>query len=465
MQPVIMIVEDEPSQLRSLEIFVTERLKMQAFPVSTGREAVDAIMSGALPRIDMLLLDWNMPGFGGADVLASIRPQFPNLPVVVITASDDLKTAVDAMKAGANDFVVKPFSPGRLQVSISNLMKLRHVGDELSRLKRAHGGYTAWDDLAGNSDNFRKAIELGKKASGSSISVLLLGESGVGKEMFARAIHGSSERAGKPFVAVNCGAIPENLVESTLFGHEKGAFTGAHNSALGKFREAEGGTLFLDEIGELRLDLQVKLLRALQQMEVQPVGGKAPVKIDVRIISATNQKLDRLVEAGKFREDLFYRLNVFPIFIPPLRDRKSDIDPLATRFAKAIAATEHKDIIGLKPEAIELLQSVNWPGNVRQLENAVFRAVVMSSSSFLNASDFSFIVGSDRNNGSESPGAASTPSVVMVDQNGEIRDYSEIEKDIFTKAVEICGNSYSQAAKKLGVGRSTLYRKLGVTSQ
>src|SRR6202044_1068434 len=280
--------------------------------------------------------------------------------------------AVDAMRAGASDFLVKPASPERITVSIRNALKLGTLTGEVTRLKKKVENRLVFDDLIGKSPEMRQVIRLGQRAAQSNIPILIEGESGVGKELVARAIQGSSERAGKPFVTVNCGAIPENLIESILFGHEKGSFTGASDKHLGKFQEADGGTLFLDEIGELRLDMQVKLLRALQEGEVDPVGSKRPVKVDVRIISATNRDLGQMVKENTFREDLYYRLNVFPVTVPSLRNRPSDIQPLARFFIERFAAEENKPIAGMTAEASSLIERFDWPGNVRQLENTIF---------------------------------------------------------------------------------------------
>src|SRR5690606_12997365 len=281
------------------------------------------------------------------------------------------------------DFFVKPASPERIVVGIRNALQMGDLSAEVDRLKKHVSARTTFDDLVGTSGPMRLVRRLGERAAQSSIPVLILGESGVGKEVIARAVHGASERAGKPFVAVNCGALPANLVESILFGHEKGAFTGAHDKHLGKFAEANGGTLFLDEIGELPLDMQVKLLRALQEGEIDPVGAKRAVKVDVRIVSATNRDLAEQVREGRFREDLFYRLNVFPIEAPALRERREDIPALVDHFIARFNVEEGKRVAGCTGETLALLCDFDWPGNVRQLENAVYRAIVLADAPFL----------------------------------------------------------------------------------
>jgi DNA-binding NtrC family response regulator len=310
--------------------------------------------------------------------------------------------------------------------------------------------------------------------------VLLEGESGVGKEIVARAIQGASDRKGKPFVTVNCGALPANLVESILFGHEKGAFTGATEKHTGKFLEANGGTLFLDEIGELPLDIQVKLLRALQEGEIDPVGAKRPIRVDIRLISATNQNLIDLVKRGLFREDLFYRLNVFPINIPPLRGRREDVPDLARRFAARFAAEEGRNIRGLTPEALSLLTSYDWPGNVRQLENAVFRAVVLADGDELTVAEFPQIAAhvegyEVRVPPAPAPGAAGAaprdreivrveirdPNVMpLLAANGEMRTLEDLEAATIRFALTHYRGQMSEIARRLGIGRSTLYRKM-----
>jgi len=387
------------------------------------------------------------------------------------------------MRAGANDFLVKPASPERIAISIRNQLKIGTLTGEVKQLKKKTENRLTFDDLIATSPEMRQVFRLGTRAAQSNIPILIEGESGAGKELIARAIQGSSERAGRPFITVNCGAIPENLIESILFGHEKGSFTGASDKHLGKFQEADGGTLFLDEIGELRLDMQVKLLRALQEGEVDPVGSKRPVKVDVRIISATNRDLAALARDGQFREDLFYRLNVFPIFVPSLRDRREDIPALARHFIARFAAEEHKAVAGLTPEAAELLEKFNWPGNVRQLENTIFRAVVLCDGTLLDVADFPQIAAalgvearmprpastaamSSAHAPAPAGYAASTPAHVSpfalngTDATGHMRKLEDIESEVIRMAISRYDGHMSEVARRLGIGRSTLYRKL-----
>ena len=278
------------------------------------------------------------------DALARLQETRPELPVMVLTASGSIDTVVQAMRAGAIDFFVKPVSPERVVVSIRNALQMSDLRGEVKRLKKTANGELSFDDMIASAPTMRQVVRLGQRAASSNIPILILGESGVGKEVIARCIQGASERAGRPFVTVNCGAIPENLVESILFGHEKGAFTGAVSKSLGKFVEADGGTLFLDEVGELPLDMQVKLLRVLQESEVDAVGSRRPTKVDVRIISATNKDLSQLVAEGRFREDLYYRLNVFPVDMPNLRERKEDIPALTAHFIRRFNASEGTNV-------------------------------------------------------------------------------------------------------------------------
>ncbi|MGZ3306877.1 MAG: sigma-54-dependent transcriptional regulator, partial [Asticcacaulis sp.] len=310
MAKTILICDDDPTQRRLIQA-VLEREGFAVMHAENGGQAIDRLSTTT--GIDAVILDLVMPGQSGIDTLKEIRAAGIRTPVVVLTASGGIDTVVKAMQAGAQDFFIKPASPERILVSVRNALQMGDLSAEVARLKKHAANRTSFDDLIGTSGAMSLVRRLGERAARSSIPVLILGESGVGKELIARAIQGSSDRAGKPFVAVNCGALPENLVESILFGHEKGSFTGASDKHLGKFQEASGGTLFLDEVGELPLDMQVKLLRALQEGEIDPVGSKRPVKVDVRIISATNRNLADQVKAGQFREDLFYRLNVFPI--------------------------------------------------------------------------------------------------------------------------------------------------------
>jgi DNA-binding NtrC family response regulator len=383
----ILIADDDPVQRRLLDNML-QKCGYETIVVDNGDAAVAALMTPDAPAIDAVVLDLVMPGLDGMGVLIKIREAGLNIPVIVQTAHGGIDNVVSAMRAGAQDFVVKPAGIERLQVSLRNALNASALKGELQRIRHSREGRLTFADIITRSENMSGVLHIAQKAAASTIPVLIEGESGVGKELFARAIHGSSERKSKPFVAVNCGAIPDNLVESILFGHEKGAFTGATDRHTGKFVEASGGTLFLDEISELPLAAQVKLLRALQEGAVEAVGGRKPVKVDVRIISATNRKLLDRVKTGHFREDLFYRLHVLPLTIPPLRMRREDIPHLLRHFLARFCAEENRPITGISGEAMAHLTQLEWPGNIRQLENAVYRAVVMSDHDHLGLEDF-----------------------------------------------------------------------------
>src|ERR1700732_3115318 len=388
----ILIVDDDAVARRLVENMV-QKCGYETVVVESGDAAIAALTAPDAQPIDAVVLDLVMPGLDGMGVLAKIRDASLSVPVIVQTAHGGIDNVVSAMRAGAQDFVVKPVGIERLQVSLRNALNAFALKGELQRIRHSREGRLTFADIITRSETMAGVLRTAQKAASSTIPVLIEGESGVGKELFARAIHGSSERKAKPFVAVNCGAIPDNLVESILFGHEKGAFTGATERHTGKFVEASGGTLFLDEVSELPLAAQVKLLRALQEGAVEAVGGRKPVKVDVRIISATNRKLLDRVKSGHFREDLFYRLHVLPVTVPPLRMRREDIPHLVRHFLARFCAEENRHISGVSGEAMAHLSQLDWPGNIRQLENAVYRAVVMSESDQLVASAFPHATG------------------------------------------------------------------------
>ncbi len=476
MAKTVLVVDDDPTQ-RRLAQAVLEREGYAVVHAESGGEAIDRLTGGG--GADVVLLDMVMPGMSGMEALAEIRTAGVTTPVIVLTASGGVDAVVKAMQAGAQDFFVKPVSAERLLVGVSNALQITRLTAEVGRLRKHVSGRTSFDDLVGTSPPMRMVKSLGARAAKSSIPVQITGESGVGKEVIARALHGASDRGGKPFVAVNCGALPANLIESILFGHEKGAFTGAHDKHLGKFQEANGGTLFLDEIGELPLDMQVKLLRALQEGEVDPVGSKRAVKVDVRIVSATNRDPAQQVRAGAFREDLFYRLNVFPIEAPSLRERREDIPALIDHFIARFNVEEGKRVAGCSGETLALLTAFDWPGNVRQLENTVYRAIVLADAPFLQPHDFPAISGLssppvgevDRRDSDETEGAPAPTSSIdlpplpntpirILDERGHLRTLEEIERDLILHAIEVYAGHMSEIARRLGIGRSTLYRKV-----
>jgi DNA-binding NtrC family response regulator len=482
----VLIVDDDPVQRRLLENMVS-RFGYDAL-VAEGGDAAIALLTGPDgASIDVVVLDLVMPDLDGLGVLARLREAGIGVPVIVQTAHGGIDNVVSAMRAGANDFVVKPVSPERLQVSLGNALAASALKGELARIKHSRAGTLTFRDIVTRSPRMQAVLRTSAKAATSAIPVLIAGQSGVGKELIARAIHGSGERRAKPFVAVNCGAIPDNLVESLLFGHEKGAFTGATDRHTGKFVEASGGTLFLDEVGELPLTAQVKLLRAIQEGEVEPVGARKPVRVDARIISATNRDLMADVTAGRFREDLFYRLHVFPITVPALAERPEDIAELVRHFLARFAAEEGKRIRSISGDALVLLAAYRWPGNVRQLENAVFRAVVLAETDEVGIAEFPQIAtqlarGPDRDEspkitpsapcfdaamtigedhpGSIAPYGVPAATLQLIDPTGEVRPLEEVETEVIRFAIAHYRGQMSEVARRLRIGRSTLYRKL-----
>jgi DNA-binding NtrC family response regulator len=496
----VLIVDDDPVQRRLLENMVG-RFGYEALIADGGDAAVDLLTAAGSAPVHAVVLDLVMPDLDGLGVLARLREAGIALPVIVQTAHGGIDNVVSVMRAGATDFVVKPVSPERLQVSLRNALAASALQGELARIKHSRAGTLTFRDIVTRSARMQAVLHTAGKAATSAIPVLISGPSGAGKELVARAIHGSGERRAKPFVAVNCGAIPDNLVESILFGHEKGAFTGATDRHTGKFVEASGGTLFLDEVGELPAAAQVKLLRAIQEGEVEPVGARKPIKVDARIISATNRDLAADVSAGRFREDLFYRLHVFPITVPALAERPEDIPELVRHFLARFAAEEGKPVRAISGEALALLAAYRWPGNVRQLENAVFRAVVLAETDQVGVGEFPQIaaqlarepadVGSDLPPPA-APGPAIAPSTAslggamtireqptpgsggsiapyggtpagtlqLTDPAGEVRPLEDVETEVIRFAVTHYRGQMSEVARRLRIGRSTLYRKL-----
>ncbi|HUF45482.1 MAG TPA: sigma-54 dependent transcriptional regulator [Aestuariivirgaceae bacterium] len=493
MAPRILIVDDDPAQRRILEE-MSKRFGFEPVAVDSGEAGLAQLAGSRGQAIGLIVLDLVMPGMDGLEFLERLSAVRAERPVIVQTAQGSIETAIKAMRAGADDFVVKPVNPERLKASMQNLLKVNALTEEVKRLNQKLGRALTFDDLIVSSPAMAHVIRVGRRAAQSTIPVLIEGESGVGKEMIARAIQGEGERRGKPFVAVNCGALPENLVESILFGHEKGSFTGATSRHIGKFQEANGGTLFLDEVAELPLDMQVKLLRAVQEGEVDPVGARRPVRVNIRLISASNRNMIEMVKAGQFREDLYYRLNVFPIMVPPLRQRREDVGGLVEHFIIRFAAEEGRKIRAIDGEALAMLEAYAWPGNVRQLENAVFRAVVLCESDRLSVDDFPQIAALVEGYEVRIPpaplptpkpalpcgqaaiiGAEGVPSgpialgavsdgialgIPAVTEGGHIRRLEEVEADMIRLALHRYRGQMSEVARKLGIGRSTLYRKM-----
>jgi DNA-binding NtrC family response regulator len=462
-QRSILVVDDDPVQRRLLEA-IAAKAGYGVMTASGGAEAL-ALLDR---RPDAIVLDLVMPGMSGTDVLDALARRVDAPPVIVQTAKGSIDTAVSAMRAGAFDFVVKPVSPERLMTALANAVRLNESEIRAREARPPAKAGTAIRELVGASPAMAAVARLAEKAAGADIPVLIEGESGVGKELVARAIRDGSARRDQPFVTVNCGAIPENLVESILFGHEKGSFTGATDRHVGKFVEADGGTLFLDEIGDLPPAAQVKLLRAVQEGEVEPVGARTSVKVDIRLISATHRDLSSLVAEGTFREDLFYRLAVFPVQVPPLRARRNDIAPLARHFLTRIAREQGGRVRDIDAEALDLLCRYDWPGNVRQLENAMFRAVVLSDGEVLGASEFPQIraqlgeveAWTEEFSAPLPAPAASAHAFDPLDARGHVRELAEMEDHMIRFAIDHYEGRMSEVARRLGIGRSTLYRKL-----
>ena len=496
----ILVVEDDPIQRRLLKNAI-ERHGHVAHLAENGRLGLEVLKRNS-DQINVIVLDLMMPEMNGIEFLGALNDMGIDLPVIVQTGQGGIDTVVQAMRAGAFDFVVKPVSPERIAASISNALKLDQREAKARAGRRSRSSAITFDDIVSASPAMMRVLDLAHRASQSNIPVVLEGESGVGKELVARAIQAASDRAGKPFITVNCGAIPHNLVESILFGHEKGAFTGAAERHIGKFKEADGATLFLDEIGDLPLEVQVKLLRAVQQGEIETVGARVAQKVNVRLISATNKDLIEEVKAGRFREDLYYRLNVFPITMPALRRRKEDIPHLARAFADRFALEQKLDYpLSISNSALALLTAYDWPGNIRQLENAVFRAVVLSQGPELQDTDFpqiaaqlpgyftaehpTLVVDNSQAHAAEAAagergerglredatatlplpaidGSATGSDNVIVSTNvsGDVRKLADVEEELIRFALKFYRGQMSQVARKLGIGRSTLYRKL-----
>ena len=477
----VLIVDDDPVQLR-LTAEVARRAGFTPITAAGGDEALSLLRAD--PGYGAVILDLVMPDRDGMAVMEAMQKDAIAVPVIIQTAHSSLDTVVSAMRNGAADFFVKPVAPERLIVSLRNVMKLGELETIVRTERHRRTGTLGLGDIVTRAPAMDRVLSLVQKAAKSPIPVLIEGETGTGKELVARVIQGLGDRVTKPFVTVNCGAIPANLVESTLFGHKKGAFTGAVADHKGKFSEANGGTLFLDEIGELPLDAQAKLLRALQEGEIAPVGADRIARINVRVISATNRRLLNLAQAGAFREDLYYRLNVFPIYLPPLRDRLEDLDELASHFIARFAAEAQKRIAGISAAAMDLLRGYDWPGNVRQLENVLYRAIVLSDGGYLETADFPQIVAQARGR-EESLRLTSAlplpsapvhidavrpmPQIVetreavpdrFLDARGDVRPLETLERELIEFALKLYGGRMSKVARARGIGRSTLYRKL-----
>jgi len=432
----ILIVDDEPVVRDSLGKWLRE----EGYEVGTAENATEALKRLVDQRWDLALVDIKMPGTDGIELQRRFREIDPDLVVIIITGYASVETAVQALKQGAYDYVTKPFDPDDIAHLVRNAITHRRTQRENIRLREAVVAAALPTELVGKSAAMRRVLEAIETVAPTDVTVLITGESGTGKELVARAIHASSPRRYNPLVALHCGALTETLLESELFGHEKGAFTGAQYRKKGKFELAEGGTVFLDEIGDISLKTQTDLLRVLQEHEITRVGGTQPIKVDFRCIAATNRDLEALVEEGSFRPDLYYRLNVFRIELPPLRERREDIPLLVDHFVRKFSLAMNKRIQRVAPQAMALLQQCHWPGNVRELENAVERAMVLATEPELRAEDFTLKL----------PG---TP-------NGAARTLEEAERAHILRVLEECGGNQTRAAKVLDIDRVTLHHKL-----
>ncbi len=442
MKSHILVVEDEEKLRRVIEL----RLTQAGFDVDKAASAEEGLKLAE--RADLVVTDLKLPGMNGLELLAAIRRQNMNAPVIVMTAFGTIEVAVEAMKAGAIDFLLKPFSLEHLMAIVQKALEVRALRDENRKLREELGKRYEFDNIIGRSPAMQEIFATIERVAPSRATVLLAGESGVGKDLIARAIHFHSPRRDRPFVKINCTALPENLMESELFGYEKGAFTGANTTKPGKFEQADTGTAFLDEIGDVPASIQVKLLRILQEREFERLGSNKTRHIDVRVIAATNQDLRAALEQGTFREDLYYRLNVVPINIVPLRERKQDIPYLAEHFLHKYAAESANRVQTITAAAMNKLTSYHWPGNVRELENVIERSLVMCTGESLDAADIKL----DNAPRPRSPGAEMTlPPGMTLDQ---------YEQELIREALRRADGNKSQAARSLGLTRNALRYRL-----
>jgi two-component system response regulator HydG len=443
----ILVVDDDTAHRTMLRTLVSG-WGYAIDEAEDGGAAIDRVRQQAY---DLVLMDVRMLKVSGLEALAAIKKLNPAIPVVIMTAYSSVETAVDALKQGAHDYLTKPLDFDKLKITIERAMEHTRLKEENRRLRESLGLRFDRSRIIGQSPAMVKLLDTVSQVAPSEATVLITGESGTGKELIAAAIHFNSSRRDGPFVQLNCAAITETLLESELFGHEKGAFTGAERRREGRFHQADGGSLFLDEVSEMPLSMQVKLLRVLQEREFTRVGGDAPVRVDVRLIAATNRHLPDLIAAGKFREDLFYRLNVVGLIAPPLRERREDIPLLAQHFLETFAQRNRKPIKGVTPQAMDGLIRRRWPGNVRELMNAVERAVVLARTDYLPAEDF------ELGPSEEAPRERSAPPPIGTAENLAL---DEIEKATILQALESAGGNKSEAARRLGITRRTLHKKL-----
>ncbi len=438
-----------------------------------ARNVPEALQALARGKVDLIISDYRMPGLTGLEFLSLIRREGYEVPLIMLTGYASIEHAVASIKAGAVDYITKPVRPQQLQLAVDQALRLVQLKNENDTLRREVMEFRNERQIVGVSMAIRRIMQTIATAAPTRATVLLLGESGTGKELFARAVHNQSDRRERPFIQLNCAALPEGLVESALFGHEKGAFTGAIKRVEGAFERAHRGTLLLDEVSEMRLDLQAKLLRVLQEKEFERVGGTSTIRVDVRIIATTNRDLAAQVERGAFRQDLYYRLSTIPVAIPPLRDRKEDIPALALRFAIRIGTEMGRDIKGISPEGLAILQQYDWPGNVRELQHVMERAVILSSDSVVPANAFEGLRFGLAN--ALGDPVSSTQRALIAAELGAPRDersgdgvlvrltslnVEDAKRELTAKALEMADNNRTRAAELLGISVRTLRNKL-----
>lgn len=433
----VLVIDDEAVIRESLQAWLSD-VGHRVFTAENGSEALELIEK---EKPNVAIVDLVMPGISGIELLKKAKELCPGIEVIIVTAYGSIATAISAMKEGAYDYIEKPFSPEKVELLVERLVKHQELIEENISLHRKLKERYRFEDIITKSPRMQHVIELVKTVAESSATVLITGQSGTGKELVARAIHSQSSRRDKPFVPVSCAALPESLLESELFGHTKGAFTGAHAQRKGKFEFADGGTLFLDEIGDMSVNIQVHFLRVLEEKEFTRIGGNELIKVDVRVVSATNKDLKKAAEQSQFREDLYYRLNVVTIDLPSMMERKEDILLLAEHFLKEFAAENKKEIDGFSPEVIEFLLKYRWPGNVRELENTVERAVILAKGSSIEMPDLLQ---------KDSP---------LIDSPAEGTSLKDVEKNHILSILNETDWNYSKTAKILGITRPTLYKK------
>jgi two-component system response regulator HydG len=442
----VLVVDDDPAHRTMLRTLLTG----WGYAIDESDDGSAAIERVHERAFDLIMMDIRMVKVSGLQALAEIKALNPAIPIIIMTAYSSVESAVEALKSGAYDYLTKPLDFDELRLVMERAMEHSHLREENRLLRETLGVHFDTQHIIGRSAPMMRLMETVAQVAPSEATVLITGESGTGKEMVAGAIHFNSPRKDGPFVKINCAAITETLLESELFGHEKGAFTGAHRQKEGRFRQAHGGSLFLDEISEMSLAMQVKLLRVLQEREITRVGGEEVIKVDVRIIAATNKDLAREIEVGRFREDLYYRLNVVALEMPPLRERREDIPLLAQHFLEALSKENRKNIKGFTPQAMDRLIKYDWPGNVRELMNAVERGVVLSRSPYLDEEVLSLISSDELSSQDISSGDGLNADMPL----------DEVEKATILKTLESAGGNKSEAARRLGITRRTLHKRL-----